>query len=314
MRGCELEQLPVIPLIGAHSAVIAGRDPREAFLNGEVMGELQVKAVELYEPDGAFHYMDLTVEAEALGAEIGFRGGAPVVVNHAIPEGFEFSVERGRIGVYARATRILAEELGSRFFIGAYVTGPLTLALELVGAKPVTRWLVKGTGSISDLLLKISEFVIEYAKLLVESGADCVMVLEPSCTLASPRAFSRVMPLVDRVCRAVSSMDAYPILHICGDAGHLLRLLPNIEASAYHLDSKVSLREARRVVGSKCLMGNIDTRLLLTGSEGDVVRAVRRCVGEMGSKLYIVSAGCEVPPQTPPENLNALIRAVKLSH
>ena len=97
IEGGELEAPPVLPLIGAHSAVLANRDPREAFKDGRLMAELQMRAVEFYQPDGIFHYMDLTLEAEALGAEIEFKGYFPVVVRHCIPEEVELDVGKGRI-------------------------------------------------------------------------------------------------------------------------------------------------------------------------------------------------------------------------
>jgi len=309
IEGGELEAPPALPLIGAHSAILANRDPREAFNDGRLMAELQVRAAKFYQPDGMFHYMDLTLEAEALGAEIEFKGHFPTIYKHHIPEEVEFDEGRGRVGEFIRAVRILHEELGDKLFIGAYVTGPLTMAMELLGTREVMRWLVGKGGMAGGLLPKLSKFASEYAKALINAGADGVMILEPCCALASPKAFKRVIPLINEVCHAVSSKGAYPLLHICGDTTHLLSLFPRVSVSVYHVDSMVSLRKARVALGDKCLMGNVDTSLLLTGDEESIISAVRRCIKEAGTRYYILSAGCEVPPKTPPNNLRALIRA-----
>jgi len=311
IEGGELEAPPALPLIGAHSAILANRDPREAFNDGRLMAELQVRAAEFYQPDGVFHYMDLTLEAEALGAEIEFKGDFPAIYKHHIPEEVEFDEGRGRVGEFIRAVRILHEELGGRLFIGAYVTGPLTMAVELLGSREVMRWLVGKGGMAGGLLPKLSKFASEYARALVDAGADGVMILEPCCALASPRAFKRVIPLINEVCYIITSKGAYPFLHVCGDTAHLLSLFPEISASVYQVDSMVSLRKAREALGDKCLMGNVDTSLLLTGDEKSIISAARKCVGEAGECYYILSAGCEVPPRTPPDNLKALIRAVR---
>jgi len=311
IEGGELEAPPALPLIGAHSAILANRDPREAFHDGRLMAELQVRAAEFYQPDGVFHYMDLTLEAEALGAEIEFKGDFPAIYKHHNPEEVEFDEGRGRIGEFIRAVRILHEELGDRLFIGAYVTGPLTMAMELLGSREVMRWLVGKGGMAGELLPKLSKFASEYARTLIAAGADGVMILEPCCALASPRAFRRVIPLINEVCRVITSKGAHPFLHVCGDTTHLLSLFPRVSASVYQVDSMVSLRKAREALGGRCLMGNVDTSLLLTGDEESITSAVRKCVEEAGARYYILSAGCEIPPQTPPDNLKALIGVVR---
>jgi len=311
IEGGELEAPPVLPLIGAHSAVLANRDPREAFKDGRLMAELQMRAVKFYQPDGIFHYMDLTLEAETLGAEIEFKGYFPVVVRHCIPEEVEFDVGKGRIGEFVRAITLLDRELGSRLFIGAYVTGPLTMAVELLGSKEGARWLVGRGSVVGELLPKLSKFASDYARALVDAGADGVMILEPYCALASPKAFGRVILFINEVCHAVSSKGAYPILHICGNTTHLLSLYPEVSASAYQVDSVVSLEKAREELGDRCLMGNVSTTLLLYGEEESITSTVRRCIEKAGTRYYILSAGCEVPPETPPENLKALIKAAR---
>jgi len=311
IKGNELEAPPILPLIGTHSAILAGRNPKEPFYDGRLMAELQLRVAKFYKLDGIFHYMDLTLEAEALGAEIEFKGHFPAITRHYTPEEVEFDESRGRIGEFIKAVRILHEELGNKLFIGAYVTGPLTMAVELLGFKEVMKWLVGKGGIMGELLSRLSKFASDYARALIGAGADGVMILEPCCALASPRAFRRMIPLLNEVCQAISSKGAFPFLHICGDTTHLLSLFPEVSASVYQIDSMVSLKEARRALGDKCLMGNVDTSLLLTGDGESIASAVRKCIEEAGVRYYILSAGCEVPPQTPPENLKALIRVVR---
>jgi len=311
INGDELEKPPVLPLIGAHSAVLAGINPVKAFYDGRLMARLQVKAARFYRPDGVFHYMDLTLEAEALGANVEFKGHFPAVVRHCVPGDIEFDENDGRIKEFISAIKMLSEELGDELFIGSYVTGPLTLAMELLGSREVARWLVKKSNIVDDMLPKLSSFVSSYARALIDAGADGVMILEPCCALASPRVFKSIVPFLNRICHAVSSRDAYPFLHICGDTTHLLNLFPEVDASVYHVDSAVSLEGARRVLGCRCLMGNVDTSALLTSDKESIFNAAKKCVEEAGIRCYILSAGCEVPPRTPPENLKALITAVR---
>jgi len=307
IRGEPSSTPAVLPLIGAHSAVIFNANVHKAFTDGKLMADLQTKVAELYKPDGIFHYMDLTVEAEALGAKIQFRGHFPAVVEHHIPEEPEFDESKGRIRHFIRAVRLLNERVGNELFIGAYVTGPLTLAFELLGSRDVVRWLAGKGGVVGDLLPRLTKFISEYAKALIDNGAEGVMVLEPCCALASPKMFRSVISFINETCTTIRARGAIPFLHTCGDVTHLLPLLHEVEALVYQIDSMVDLRRAREVIPDKCLMGNIDTSLLLRGGIREIVEAVRKCISYMDARQYILSAGCEIPPRTPPEHLKAMI-------
>lgn len=68
------------------------------------------------------------------------------------------------------------------------------------------------------------------------------------------------------------------------------------------------------MLGNKvCLKGNLDpVRVLMSGTPEDVTEAARRCIEEgAAGGGYILSPGCEVPHETPPANLEALVQAAK---
>jgi uroporphyrinogen-III decarboxylase len=62
------------------------------------------------------------------------------------------------------------------------------------------------------------------------------------------------------------------------------------------------------------LLGNVDpVSVLRNGTPEQVLEAITRCHQEAGSN-YIVSAGCEVPRDTPPENLKVLLHYARSHH
>jgi uroporphyrinogen-III decarboxylase len=75
------------------------------------------------------------------------------------------------------------------------------------------------------------------------------------------------------------------------------------------LDHLVSLAEARENIGAaQTLLGNIaPVHVLRDGSPESVTAAISECHEQAGAR-YIVGAGCEVPRDTPIENLRALSR------
>jgi len=67
------------------------------------------------------------------------------------------------------------------------------------------------------------------------------------------------------------------------------------------------MEKARQAMGpDQVLAGNIDpVKVLRNGTPDAITAAIAECHRQSGSR-YIVGAGCEVPRDTPPENLRAL--------
>ena len=78
-------------------------------------------------------------------------------------------------------------------------------------------------------------------------------------------------------------------------------------AEIVDLDFLSPMDEGRAAMGpDQVLLGNIDpVRVLRDGTPESVTAAIAKCFGQAGPR-YIVSAGCEVARDTPPENVLAL--------
>ena len=77
-----------------------------------------------------------------------------------------------------------------------------------------------------------------------------------------------------------------------------------------NIDSKVDLKFAKQLSESKkvCIKGNVDPVLLLEGKKEEIEHKVRECI-ETGGTGFILSAGCEIPKNTPLENFRTFINA-----
>ena len=75
------------------------------------------------------------------------------------------------------------------------------------------------------------------------------------------------------------------------------------------LDWLSPMSEGREKMGpEQVLLGNIDpVRVLKDGTPESVYEAVGECHRQAGER-FIVGAGCEVPRETPPANLRAMVR------
>jgi uroporphyrinogen-III decarboxylase len=100
-------------------------------------------------------------------------------------------------------------------------------------------------------------------------------------------------------------------LHVCGDITHLLPFIKDLSVDILDVDSVVDISAVRDAVGTKMVLaGNLDpVRDLLQGNP-DLVRGKIRSIYDRIGNPMIVTAGCEIPRDTPHENVLALCEPV----
>jgi uroporphyrinogen decarboxylase len=83
-------------------------------------------------------------------------------------------------------------------------------------------------------------------------------------------------------------------------------------ADIIDLDWMVDIRKAAEIFSDRvALCGNFDpVAVMLQGTEDQVEAAVLYCL-ENGGRRYFSAAGCEIPEDTPHENLRAQTRALR---
>ena len=141
------------------------------------------------------------------------------------------------------------------------------------------------------------------------------MMAEPVSGLLSPaleEEFSS--PYVKRIADAVMDDGFAFIYHNCGNnTPRMLDSILSIGASAYHFGNSVSMKEMLEKIPSDVLvMGNIDPAGVLRLATPQVVKETTKALmDECGEhKNFVISSGCDMPPLTPWENIDAFFEAV----
>jgi uroporphyrinogen decarboxylase len=320
------ERVPVIPIVGLYSTNVSNIPIIDLLNDGVKQANSQLAARSKYGYDGVFTAMDLTVEAEALGAQVTFPKGAfPYVHTHPLNEADRFEdiqelpVSGSRLSVFIKATQIMSDALADKFLLSSHVIGPFTLAGHLLGIEKLME-ITSEEPELAEAIVKHCAKVIEpYIEKLIDAGADNIVILEPSASssLISPRfferfSFSNVKSLISRV----QSAGVIATLHICGNTSPILKMMSDTNAEVLSIDSEVSLLEARTVIDGKAtLMGNVDTALMIGSAAKDVTKASRLCLEEGGSGgKFILSTSCDVPIETPSSNLVEFVASVFVGH
>jgi uroporphyrinogen decarboxylase len=313
------DRVPVAPLLGAHAVALAGLSHDQASRDAALQADALLAAVEAYQPDAVFTLMDLSVEPEALGAVAEARPGQPsVIVRHLTPDQLETDaleqrILTARVPVFIETVSRLRRALDDSLLIGALVSGPLTALSNAIGIADLSRMLRRDRDRLASLLARLTSAVIALQRRHLGAGAHAVVLLEPLATtsILSPRDLEALLlPELQRITTSARDAGLISILHVCGDCTPSLPHLARTGAHALSLDSVVDLPAARHLLGDRvALMGNLDVRgLLPTGSPEDVRRAASHLASTMGQG-FILSTGCELPPDTPKMNLMAVMGA-----
>lgn len=166
---------------------------------------------------------------------------------------------------------------------------------------------------IHEFLEKTCEQAIRFALLQIQAGADIIGIGDAAASLISPAMFEEfAFPYQKRIVEAVHRAGARTKLHICGNTSAVLPQMIETGSDILDLDWMVDIGSAKRLLQDKTtiLCGNYDpVAVLLQGSPEKIARKVNECADAVGS-YYISSAGCEVPRDTPAENLLAVADAL----
>ncbi|MGD9396790.1 MAG: uroporphyrinogen decarboxylase family protein [Candidatus Thorarchaeota archaeon] len=315
----ESDRIPVIPIVGLYSLNVSGLPSAELLHNAEKQAKSQLACQSRFGYDGIFNVMDLSVEAQTLGAEVEFPANSfPYLKSHPLgdPESFEgippLDVKLTRLSVFTDTIKRMAEKTKRKVFISSYVIGPFTLAGHLLGIDELMELTVEDEETTASLVAHCAKIVEPYIEAQVEVGTDNVVILEPSASssLISPRffemfSFQNVKSVVSRI----HKLGAGATLHICGKTSRILEMMCATGADVLSIDSLVKISEAREIIQDRvCLMGNVDTSLMINGTPDDVKSEAETCIGMAGSKGgFVLSTSCDTPIEVPEANMRSLV-------
>jgi len=208
---------------------------------------------------------------------------------------------------------LLKEKVGDEKIIEGWVEGPCSGAADLRGINTLMLDFYDAPDFVQDLFQFALHLGLRFAEEQVKAGAEVIGVGDPTASLVGPRIYRDfVWPWQKKLVDGLHAIGAHVRLHICGDTRRILAGMGRLGCDIIDIDSRVSLADARRAMGpDQVLLGGIDpVRVLQNGTPDQISTALAECRHQAGSR-YILGAGCEVPPDTPPANLLVLTKYAK---
>ena len=314
----EVMSLPIMTHPGIE---LIGETVKRAVTDGEVHFRAIQAVAERYHTSSCTVIMDLTVEAEAFGAQVKFsEDEVPTVIGLLITDMDSIDklqipgLSRGRLPEYLKANRLAVEFMKDRPVFAGCI-GPYSLAGRLYDMSEIMVAIYIEPDMILALLDKCTEFLIQYCKALKELGTAGVVIAEPAAGLLSNEdciMYSTVF--VKRIVEAVQDDDFTVILHNCGNTGQCTRAMVESGANALHFGNKIDMLEALKECPTDILvMGNLDpVGVLKQGSSQQVaVETMGLLERTKGYDNFVISTGCDVPPLVPEENIQAFFDTIQ---
>ncbi|NLH75419.1 MAG: hypothetical protein GX465_00040 [Acidobacteria bacterium] len=195
--------------------------------------------------------------------------------------------------------------------------GPFGVAGALMGPTELFLAVKERPDFVRELLRVVTDKLIEWLDFCwAEEGLprpkDFAWTDDLAVSLSAPDFREVVLPSEKRL---RFHFDGRLSLHMCGRSDHLLEIfrddlaIHELQGFGYEVDLD---RVGEALGGRVVLLGNVDPRLIRSGTPEDVRRATRRVLEKLAPRGgLIVQDGNNVPPGSPLANINAMMEAAE---
>jgi uroporphyrinogen decarboxylase len=317
---------PVIPQIFAHAAKVAGRSVDDYLASAATAAECQLAAWRHYGLDAIFAVLDLTIEAESLGGTVIRHPGIyPAISDPPFTPDRDFSrlappdpATAGRMPAVVEMVARMRAGVGDAAAVIGLVQGPMTGAVQFVGMQRALFLAIDEPDRFVHLLDYATEVARSFGSAQLAAGADIVLVFDPA---ASPEIVPAglfrelVGPRVAHLAASFKQAGAKANwLHIAGQTAAILPLYSSFGFDIGNVDYCVDLDTVLETLGedSLCLDGNIKPLSFVTDSADSIRQTADALLARFdGRGGFILSSGCEIPPEAEEANVAALVAAAR---
>lgn len=284
----------------------------EAMSTPDVAAEITLQPVRRFPLDAAIIFSDIMTPLMAMGVDIRFDPGPKLEAMGLGQIAGLGQLDQDRVGFVAETIGRVRAQAGSEVATIGFAGGPVTLLAYLLeggGSKhfPSMRGAFHGTDPAPALEV-LAEAMRVYLTTQIDAGAQVVQLFDSWAGLLSADQFRRwAVPAARQALAGLS----VPSIYFAPAATHLLEDFHRIGATAYGVDWRLPLGDAWGRLGQDTpIQGNLDPALLL--SDPGTVRVGTRAVLEAagGHRGHIFNLGHGVLPQTPVQNVEAMVATV----
>jgi uroporphyrinogen decarboxylase len=289
--------------------------------NPALVSEVTVTAAEKLGVDAAIIFADLLLIAEPLGLHLEYGKGEGPVISPAVREAAD--IDRLRevepeqsLAYFYEAIRQTRSDLDPRIPLIGFAGCPFTLASYLIEGggsrnyRHTKALMYRDAGAWRALMERLARNLARYINAQIDAGVQAVQVFDTWVGCLGPSDYSEyVQPYSKMLLEAVR--PGTPIIHFGTGTAMLLEAMRDAGGDVIGIDSHVELDEAWRRVGDRvAIQGNLDPMVLYGDLDFIRMRTQRVLDQAAGRTGHIFNLGHGLLPDTPYENVVALVKMV----
>ncbi|HEY6366063.1 MAG TPA: uroporphyrinogen decarboxylase [Candidatus Binatia bacterium] len=330
LAACRRERTPYTPVwlmrqagryMEEYRKLRAQYDFLELCKKPDLAAEITVTPVERLEVDAAILFADILLPLEPMGVGLEYAKGDGPVIHHPVSSRthveqlLEFDPEEALPFVFEAVRKSCAALNGKVPLIG-FAGAPFTLASYLVeggGSRnylKTKKLIYSNPGAWRGLMERLSSLTTKYLNAQIASGVEAVQIFDSWAGCLSPDDYERfVLPYTRATIKGLTS--GIPVIHFSTGTGGFVKSLRAAGGDVIGVDWRVNLDTAWDALGHDVgIQGNLDPAALLA-SPKEIRRRVAEILTRAGGRPgHIFNLGHGVLPETPVENVVAMVEAV----
>jgi uroporphyrinogen decarboxylase len=320
----ESDRIPVIAQIFGHAAVLS-KVPLEDYLtNGVTAAECQIKALNYYGYDAVFSLFDVNVETESVSAKLKhYRDRYFTIEKYPINSTTNLNTlklpnpyKNGRMPEVLKEAKILRKEFADQVAIIGCSLGPFTISTQLIGLENLLYLAVDEPENFNKLLNYATDIAITFGISQIQAGCHLVVIFEPAASPAViPASFYREMlvPKLQKIFKSLKKSGAIANwIHTAGPIDSILKYYNVLNIDIANFDYCVDDELIKKELNNICINGNIKPLSFESDTEETITKESEKLLKSFSKRGgFILSSGCEIPPNSIPENIKAMVNSVR---
>lgn len=285
----------------------------------ELATEVTLQPIRRFRLDAAILFSDILVIPEALGQKLEFlenhgpKLSPQVLIEKELSELNSDGLE-DKLSYVAEAVKMLRRELPIQTPLIGFSGSPFTLAVYMIEGKPTRnfKFIKSIMYSEPERLLKLldilTESVIRYLKMQIESGVQAVQVFDTWGGILPVHLYNAYSgQFMKKIAESLKPLNKPVVLFSKGGLS-LLEELSDSEATMLGVDWMTVMADAKKRLGNKfALQGNLDPTVLY-GSKEIIKQETDKVLNVFGSDSgHVFNLGHGILPDIPMDNVQFLV-------
>ncbi len=288
----------------------------------QLAAEVTLQPMQALDPDAAIIFADLLLPLEPMGLKLEFAAGEGPVIHNPVRTAEDIeklsTSNVSELGYVSEAISLVRKQLDPNKPLIGFVGAPFTLASYMIEGGGSRQYahakslMYREPAAWNRLLEKITQVIVPFAAAQAAAGANAIQIFDSWVGALSPADYEEyVLPQTRMMIRQVQTIGL-PVIYFGTGASSYMPLLHQAGADVLGVDWRIPLDEAWRSLGYEpAVQGNLDPLTLLAPLP--VLRKrVEAILDQAGGRPgHIFNLGHGIIPQTPMENVKAVVEIVR---